>query len=75
MFTSGVMVLKLPQKVCYLQFCADLSKKCKSIEDIYIYASKRSRYALSANGIVYYAMTYCFGDISVRKQRILLSFC
>ena len=59
------MVLKLSKKVHFLQFCADRSKKCKSIEDIYIYTSERSRYALLENGIVYYAMTYCFGDISV----------
>ena len=75
MFPSWVMVLKLSKRVHFLQFCADLSKKCKSIKDIYIYASERSRYALSENGIIYYAMTYCFGDISVWSRRILLNFC
>ena len=30
-----------------------------------MYASERSRYALSENGTVYYAMTYCFGDMNV----------
>ena len=61
------MVLELPKKSVFffLQFCADLSKKSKSIKEIYIYASQRSRYALSENDIVYYAMTYCFGDIMV----------
>ena len=59
----------------FLQFGADLSKKSKSIKAIYIYASERSRYALSENGIVYYAMTYCFGDISIWNWRILLNFC
>ena len=54
------MVLKLSKKVFFLQFCADPSKKCKSFKAIYIYASDSSRYALSENGIVYYAMTYCF---------------
>ena len=73
MFPSWVMVLKLSKKVHFLQFCADLSKKSKSIKEIYIYASERSRYALSIN--VYYAMIYCFGDISVWSQRILLNFC
>ena len=53
------------KKVYFLQFCADLSKKSKSIKKICIYASERSRNALSENGIVYYTMTYCFGDISV----------
>ena len=75
MFLSWVMVLKLSKKVHFLQFCADLSKKSKSIKAIYIYASERSRYALSENGIVYYAMTYCFGDISIWNWRILLNFC
>ena len=65
MFSSSVMVLKLPKKVHFLQFCTDLSKKSKSIKAIYIYAAGRSRYALSENGIIYYAMTYCFGEISV----------
>ena len=59
------MILKMSKKVHFLQYCADLSKKSKSIEAVYIYASERSRYALSENGIVYYAMTYCFEDISV----------
>ena len=36
---------------------------------------EKSCYALSENGIVYYAMTYCFGEISIWKQRILLNFC
>ena len=48
----------------FLQFCADLSKKSKCIKAIYIYASQRSHYTLSENGIAYYALTYCFGYIS-----------
>ena len=75
MFSSWVMVLKLSKKVHILQYCADFSKSSKAIKAIYIYASERSRYALSENGIVYYAMTYCFGDISVWSRRILLNFC
>ena len=59
------MVLKLSIKVPFLQFWADLSKKSKSVKAIYIYASERYPYALSENGIVYYAMTYCFRDIRV----------
>ena len=65
MFPSRVMFLKLSKKLQFLQFCADRSKKSKSIKAIYIYAPEKSRYALSANGIVYYAMAYCFGDIRV----------
>ena len=75
MFPLCVVVLKLSKKVHFLQYCADLSKKSKSIESIYIYASERSRYALSENVIVYYALTYCFGVISVWSRRILLNLC
>ena len=73
MFPSQFMVLKVFKNVYFLQFCADLSKK--SIKAIYIYASERSQYTLSENGIVYCAMTYYFGDISVWSRRILLNFC
>ena len=59
------MVLKFSKKVHFLQCFADLRKKSKSIKAVYIKASERSRYALSGNVIVYYAMTYCFGDIRV----------
>ena len=52
-FPSWVMVLKLSKRKHFLQFCADVNKKSKSIKAIYIHASKRSRYALSENGIVY----------------------
>ena len=47
--------LKLSKKVHFLKFRADLSKKSKSVKAIYIHAT----------GIVYYAMTYLFGDIRV----------
>ena len=40
MFPSWVMVCKLSENVQFLQFCADLSKKSKSVEAIYIYASE-----------------------------------
>ena len=63
MFPSWFMVLKLAWKVNLLQFNADLSNKFKSVKAVYIYASERSRYALSENDFVHYAMTYCFGDI------------
>ena len=75
MFSSWVMVLKLSKKYIFSQFCADLCKKSKSVKAIYIYASERFRYVLSENGIVYCAMTYCFGDINVWSRRILLNFC
>ena len=74
MLPSWIMVLKLSEKVHFLQFCADISKKCKSIKEIYIYVSERSRYALSENGIVSYATTYCLGDIRVWSRIILPIF-
>ena len=64
MFPSWV-IPKLCKKVHFLHFCADLSKKSKPVKAIYIYGSERYHYALSENGIVYYAMTYCYGVISV----------
>ena len=54
------MVPKFSKKVHFFQFYVEFSKKSKCIKAIYIYASERSRYVLSENGIVYYAMTYCF---------------
>ena len=74
MFFSWVMVLKLSKKVHFLQFCTDLTK-FNSIEAIYTYASQRSPYTLSENGIVYNAMIYCFGDIRAWSWRISLNFC
>ena len=49
----------------FLQFWADLSKKCKSSKAVYIYSSERSCHALSEIDVVYYAMAYFFRDISV----------
>ena len=39
------MVLKLSEKMQFLQFCADHSKKSKSVKDMYIYASEIYIYA------------------------------
>ena len=54
MFTSWLMVLKLSKKVKYfLQFCADLSKKFKSIKEIY-------KYAFNLKGFVtHFQKMYC----------------
>ena len=68
------MVLELSNKVHFLQFCAELSTKFKSKKAAYICASERSRYTLSENGIVYYAMTCCFGCLKSKNfVKILLS--
>ena len=65
MFSPWVMVLKFSKKVCFLEFCVDFSKKSKSIKVVYICVSEGSCLALSENGVVYYVMSYCLGDISV----------
>ena len=56
-FISTVVILKLSKNMHCLQFCANLSKKSKYTKATYIYASERTRCALSKNGIVYYVMT------------------
>ena len=68
------MALILFKKEHFLHFCAGVSEKSKSTKAIYIYASERSRYTFSENGIVYYAMTYCFGDISLKFEKLVFSF-
>ena len=45
------MVLKLTKKVYFIQYCADLSKKSKSLEVISIYASESSHHTVSENGM------------------------
>ena len=52
MLPSWVMVYKLYKKVHFLQFCADLSKKFRSVEAIYIYASESSHCPLSECAMV-----------------------
>ena len=62
MFPSWVMVRKLSKKV--LKFCADFSKKSRSVKPIYIYASESSHYILSENGMVYRSRSHQSWDIS-----------
>ena len=66
-FFPDLWFLNCLKKCIFLQFYADLSRKSTSIKAIYTYVTERSCYALSVKGIVYYAMTYCFGDISIKK--------
>ena len=49
MVPSWVMVLNLPKKEHFLQFCADLSEKPKCVKAIYICGSKSFCYGLSEN--------------------------
>ena len=58
MFPPCVMVRKLSKKVHFLQFCADPSKKSKSVKTIYIYASECSHYTLSEKGMVYRGLSH-----------------
>ena len=44
------MFLKLSKKVHFLQFCADLSKKPKSVKAKYIHAGESYHYTLSEDG-------------------------
>ena len=46
-FPFRVKAITLSKKVHFLEYCAELSKKSKFVKAIYIYASQRSRYALS----------------------------
>ena len=47
----SVVVYKLSKKVHFLQFCADLTKKCNSVEAIYIYTFESSHYTLAENAM------------------------
>ena len=63
-FPTWFMVCKLSKKVHFLQFCADLSKKSKSVEAIYIYASESSHYTPSENAMIYRGLSHRSWDIS-----------
>ena len=64
MFPSWVMVLKCSKKVHFMQFCADLSKKPKSLKAIFMYASEISHDTLLENGMVYRGLSHRSWDIS-----------
>ena len=50
------MVLKLSKIVYFLQFFANVSKKCKADIATYLYALKSSPFAVLVNDDGYYAM-------------------
>ena len=58
------MVCKLSKEGDFLQFCADLNKKYKSVKAIYTYASESSHYTLSENAMVYRGLSHGSWDIS-----------
>ena len=69
------MVPKLSKEEHFFEFCADFCKKSKSVKAIYICASEWLCYKPWENGIVCFAMAYCFGDIRVWSGKILLNLC
>ena len=58
-----------------MQFDADLSNKFKSVKALYIYASERSRYALSENDFVHYSMSTVSEILKAWSRQILLNCC
>ena len=75
MFPSSIMILKLLKKAHLFNFVLTWANKFKYAKASYIYGSETSRYTLSENVIVCYAMTECFEDISVWNRRTLSNFC
>ena len=67
MFLSWVIVRKLSKNVQFLQSFADLSKKSKSVEAIYRYASESSHYTLSENSMVYRGLRHHIWDIDYQS--------
>ena len=60
---SFLWFVNCPKKCIFLQFCAELSKKCKSVKAIYIYVSVSSHYTLSENSMVYMSLNHRSRDI------------
>ena len=73
MFPSWVMVCKLSKKVNFSQFCADLSKKSKSVEAIHIYASESSHYSLVENAMIYSGLRHRLWDIAIKISKKMLT--
>ena len=59
----------------FLQFNVGFSKKFKSFKAVYIYASERSRYALSENDFVHYSMSTVSEILKAWSRQILLNCC
>ena len=64
------MVRKLSEKVQFLQFSADLSKKSKLVKEIYIHASESSHYILSENGMVYRGPSHRYEILAIEISKI-----
>ena len=69
MFPTWVVVCKLSKKVHFLQFCAELSKKCESVEAIYIYASESTHYTLSENAMISRSLTTVHEILAIKISK------
>ena len=67
------MVLKLSKIVPFLQICADLSKKSKSIKTVYLYPSVRPHLALSENSMFYRGLSNSSRDIEDENIKKVLT--
>ena len=67
------MVLKLPKTVHFLQICADITKKYKSIKAIYLYLSERPHHALSKNSICCRGLSKGSRDIENKLEKLISS--
>ena len=67
-FPSSVMVLKLTKIVHFLQICADLSQKSKSIKAIYLYPSETTHHALSENSMFYRGLNNSSRDNEISRN-------
>ena len=74
MFPSWVMVVKLFKKVIFCNFVLTSTRNLNLFKQ-FTYMHLKGLVTLSENSIVYYAITYHFGDISVWSWEILLNFC
>ena len=64
------MILKLSNKVYFWKFVLTSARNLSLLKQFTLaYASERSRYPLSENGIVYYATTYFLDILGIRIEQ------
>ena len=73
MFPSWVMVLTLSKKLHFLEFCADLSKKSKSVKAIHIYVSNSSHYTISDNDRFIEVWTTVYEILAIKISKKILT--
>ena len=57
--------LNCPKVVHFLENCAELSKKSKSIKAIYLYSSERPCHSLSENSMFYRGLSNSSRDLGI----------